>query len=338
MMDGGREGRLAAAGAAGAVGAAAAALALRRLREARSDGGSDTGPRAFRLRPGEPIGFGLRRVARGRLRSALRNLRDPRLGEVDAVHDARKDLKKLRSVLRLVRPVIGEEVYGRENARYRDAARLLSPVRDRQVRGETIAGLAERFRDEPPAGGWPAVERALGPAGDAPAAGALRREAAARIEGGGEALAALGLPGSDAEILGAGLRRTYARGRRRLRQAEAEPTEERLHALRKRAKDLWYHLRLVAPACAPALDPLTARTDRLCELLGAEHDLAVFAAWLAGDGAGLEAAPREDLQRLIRVRRLELQLEVFDCAETIYHERPRAFASRVVGLWQTATE
>ena len=32
--------------------------------------------------------------------------------------------------------------------------------------------------------------------------------------------------------------------RKRYREARADPTDERLHELRKRSKDLWYHLRL----------------------------------------------------------------------------------------------
>ena len=42
-----------------------------------------------------------------------------------AVHEARKDTKKLRSVLRLVRESLGDSNYRRENNRFRDAARNL---------------------------------------------------------------------------------------------------------------------------------------------------------------------------------------------------------------------
>lgn len=330
----GHEGRL-AAGVAGAAGAAAAALALRRLRQGRSDDGRG-GTRAFRLRSDERLAFGLRRVARGRLESALDNLRDPELDEAEAVHEARKDLKKLRSVLRLVRPVLDDDLYARENARYRDAARLLSRTRDAQVRAETIGALADRFAGEPPPGGWKSLRDALA-APESPAGlEELRREAAARIEEGREVIVALGLPGSDADVLRAGIRRTYARGRRRLHEAEEEPSDERLHELRKRAKDLWYHLRLLRPACAPALDPLTERADHLCDLIGADHDLAVLDLWIRDGGGGLDGPVCEHLRRLIAERRLEFRFELFDCAETIYHERPSDFADRLVGLWTAA--
>jgi CHAD domain-containing protein len=331
-----REGKL-AAGAVGAAGAAAAALALKRLRQTRASHDHGGGPRSFRLNPDERLAFGVRRVARGRLDSAVQRLLNADLDEVEAVHDARKDLKKLRAVLRLVRPTIGEEVYERENARHRDAARVLSGTRDAQVRVETIDALANRFPTDPPPGGWAGVRDALAAPGEIAGLDKLRRDAAAQVEEGREALSMLGLPKPDSELLGSGLRRTYSRGRRRLREAAAEPTDERLHELRKRSKDLWYHLRLVRPACEPALDPLTARADRLCDLLGDDHDLAVMSDWLDERDGEPDPAARSHLQRLIGQRRLELQLELFDCAETIYHEKPKAFAARVVGLWEAAT-
>ena len=90
------------------------------------------------------------RADRARLAAAAR--RGRRSGE--AVHEARKDLKKLRSALKLVRPVLGEKAYRRENERFRDVARELSDVRDAQVRAETVEGLAQRFPDDAPPGGW----------------------------------------------------------------------------------------------------------------------------------------------------------------------------------------
>jgi hypothetical protein len=63
----------------------------------------------------------------------------------------------------------------------------------------------------------------------------------------------------------------------------------------------------------------------------------VLSDWL-DDGEGtVDTVKRSHLQRLIHHRRLEMQIELFDCAETIYHEKPRAFAARVMSLWNAAT-
>ena len=70
--------------------------------------------RSFRLDPAEPVPDEVRRVARGRIDHALDELR----GRADstreeAVHEARKDMKKLRALLRLVRGELGDRVYAR---------------------------------------------------------------------------------------------------------------------------------------------------------------------------------------------------------------------------------
>ena len=51
----------------------------------------------------------------------------------EAVHSARKDMKKLRALLRLVRGELGASVYRRENARFREAAATLAGLRDADV-------------------------------------------------------------------------------------------------------------------------------------------------------------------------------------------------------------
>src|ERR671911_3201873 len=93
----------------------------------------------YRFVAGETVTEGLRRIARGRIDHALDELR----GETDsspseAVHEARKDTKKLRALLRLVRYDIGEKAYRRESAAFRDAARELAGARDADVMITTL--------------------------------------------------------------------------------------------------------------------------------------------------------------------------------------------------------
>ncbi len=324
-----REGRI-AAGAATAT--ALAALTARQLRRPDSGDGSADRARKYRLRRKEPTAYGVRRVARGRLEDAVEQLRDADADPVEAVHEARKDTKKLRSALRLVRPVLGEQAYERENSRYRDAARRLSGVRDAQVRAETIDGLAERFADDPPPGGWEAVAAALA-ADEQPAdLDALREQAAAEIEAGRSALTNLSLPARGAALLRPGLRRSYARGRKRFREAAADPSDERLHEWRKRSKDLWYQLRLMRPGWRPVLEPLADQVHELSDLLGDDHDLAVLRADL--DGAPLGPGQREHLERLIAGRRQDLQRTAFAHGERLYAEKPKAFANRLAAYWE----
>lgn len=70
----------------------------------------------------------------------------------EVVHDARKELKRARATLRLLRGAIGDRAYRRENEALRDAARPLGVIRDSKVLLDTLNGLIEHFQasDEPP--------------------------------------------------------------------------------------------------------------------------------------------------------------------------------------------
>src|SRR6266852_835892 len=63
------------------------------------------------------------------------------------IHDIRKRLKHCRALLRLLRKSLGKDAYRRENARLRDAARPLMPVRDAAVLVQALDGLCPRPRD-----------------------------------------------------------------------------------------------------------------------------------------------------------------------------------------------
>src|SRR5689334_4082029 len=93
-----------------------------------------------------------RQVARERLEkgsTVLAEVRDE--DPVAAVHQARKEIKKSRSLLRLVRPALGNRTYRRENRALRDAARTVAHVRDADVMVETVKALQERFAGQVPA-------------------------------------------------------------------------------------------------------------------------------------------------------------------------------------------
>ena len=65
--------------------------------------------RAYRLKEDEPLPEGIARVARGRIDHAIDELRGKTDSTpVEAVHEARKDMKKLRALLRLARGELGD--------------------------------------------------------------------------------------------------------------------------------------------------------------------------------------------------------------------------------------
>jgi len=94
-----------------------------------------------RFYAGEPIATGMRRLAHDQIARALGELEDPELDLHETVHQVHKRCKKLRGLLRLVRPALAGDTWSRENAALRDAQRLLSDLRDAAAHIETLDAL-----------------------------------------------------------------------------------------------------------------------------------------------------------------------------------------------------
>jgi CHAD domain-containing protein len=278
--------------------------------------------RAFRLKEGEPVPDGIRRIAYGRIDHALDELNGKSdSGPEESVHEARKDMKKLRALLRLVRGDVGEKTFRREADAFRDAARELAGVRDADVMLATLGDLEKRHPEEFPAGAAGGLRQALEAHRLRTSAGARGPSAEAAIEILKQARKRVSDWPLEAEGFDAfedGLRRTYSNGRRDWRAADKEPSSEHLHEWRKRVKDLWYHCSILQETWKPVMTALADEAHELSDRLGDDHDLAV----LLGFGA-------ESLEPLIATRRAELQEEAFAYGSRLYADKPKAFVRRI---------
>jgi len=276
---------------------------------------------------------GIRRIVCGQIDAAIDDLgagsqKDP--GE--AVHASRKRFKRVRATARLVRGELGADAYGRENVAFRDLGRRLSGARDSQVLLETLDALRERFASEVPSGAFArlraelvddhrATERRLreSAAATAPIIAELR---AARTRVG-----AWRLRHEDVSALAPGFERIYRRGRSAFRTARKNPTDENLHELRKRSKDLWHAAQILGPTAPTRMKLLADRAHRLSDLVGDDHDLAILSLQaerrpecLPGEG---EAAL---LRALIARRRRRIQREAIKLAHQIFAAQPKKLA------------
>jgi CHAD domain-containing protein len=100
----------------------------------------------YRLGRDEAILTGLRRVVREELDAAIRGVKGTPANESekDGVHEARKAIKKIRAVIRLLAPHLGAAGI-RDNIALRDAAQGLSQMRDAAAAVETVEALLARF-------------------------------------------------------------------------------------------------------------------------------------------------------------------------------------------------
>lgn len=160
------------------------------------------------------------------------------------------------------------------------------------------------------------------------------------------------------DALAEGFAREYRRGRNAFEHLGVEPTAEALHEWRKRAKDLWYHQRLLRQLWPEAQRPFTAAAHDLADRLGEDHDLALLVAQLTGDGStairsdapatagaldgvvGPEVVGAEAVALVAagaQQRRSQLQVETRRLGALLYADRPGGFRDRHGAWWAAAS-
>jgi CHAD domain-containing protein len=241
----------------------------------------------YRLRTGESVQCGIRRVLSEQIERSLGEIADMKRDRADTIHQVRKRCKKIRAALQLVRGALGD-AYSKEYAWYRDASRRIADVRDAEAMIETCDALAEHFQDKDDGAiirpirlrlktrrdtlmeDTDRIEKLLQDCESAMVEG-HKRVASMRIEGDGYGAAL------------AGMRRTYSRARAAMNAAHNGPAPETYHEWRKRVKYHWYHMRLLRDASPADVRARRDEAEKLGELLGNHHNLCVLRAWVMND-------------------------------------------------------
>ena len=293
---------------------------------------------AYRWNPQQTPQTNLRRIADSQSKKALQALADNEPHQ--AVHEYRKYCKKLRGLLRLVRPALGD-TYRDENTTLRDAARSLSNIRDASAHLETIDALREHYPEllaQPP---LTDIEQALADARDR---AAQEQDLAARLErarhsmeGVRERARGWQLDTGGFEAVGGGLQKTYKRARKALDHAYSEQTVEAFHEWRKRAKYHRYHMHILEPLWPDVLTGRRESAHLLSDLLGDDHDLAELQTTLMRNADAYGGTKTvQALLPLIERRRAELQIQALPLGRKLFAEKPQRFVTRIKSYWYAA--
>jgi CHAD domain-containing protein len=308
----------------------------------------------FQIETGETLGEAILRTRNERLDKAIAALLGKPQPSAEAIHDARREFKRLRSLVRLVRGSMDKLVRVREDqalcnagralAQSRDAAALLETVEkvfgtlmpeDRRSRRISVEGqkllqeICQELRNH--------AGRGLDPM-EIKATVKLLRDMKRRAW----------LPSSPSPedwyvTVGEGLRRTYRQGRELFAVSDSvgllNASDELWHETRKRAKTLGYQLRFLRKIWPGTLNALAEQLEELSERLGEDHDLALIRLRLTQIALPetdfeLFSAARLNLIRTIDRRRRRLQNEALRRSRLIYLEQPRRFLKRMHCYWE----
>ena len=286
---------------------------------------------AFRLKLREPLPEGLKRVFCEQIDSALHLCQHPAKQRGVTVHEVRKHLKKLRAAMRLAIGTVGKNCHAQEDRCVRKIGRLVSDLRDAQVRLQTFIQLREKAANSKKQL-FPCTEELLlleRESFSAAFAG-WQRQAIPQLERIKARLMDWPLDGVNWKQICNAVCKIYRRGQRALAETIDDPDSENFHAWRKRVKDVWYQLRILQPLNRVVLEEMAHDAEVLGELLGIEHDLDFLWARLKKE-CGDEALARElaQLNKLIGKRCKKLRRDALELGRRFYAEPSKAFAKRI---------
>jgi CHAD domain-containing protein len=251
----------------------------------------------------------------------------------ELVHDARKAIKRMRALARLLRHELGEPEFRRVNDSLRSAAQRLAGARDAEVRLMTLDALTKRHPRALAPERLRQLRRSLESERGAAIAPPERERVLADIATMRRRLARWKLLEHDFDALAPGLQRIYREGHRRRRLAKRGHAHraQDLHDWRKRVKSLYYVLEILGGADHKGTRGPTRRANRLGDLLGEEHDLWMLGAYLEQhpDIFGEDDTTRDALLERIGRRRKRLRKHALKLGARLYKRKPGSFTRHI---------
>ena len=295
---------------------------------------------SYQLKHGQTLGDNLRRICRKQIEAAVAVATGDKKTRDTPVHTTRKHLKKARAALRLVRKEIGRGLFREQDHCLRDVGRLTSEIRDAEVRLATVRdlqGLTQRRGRT----NYAKLESmlALELENFMAAFAEWQTQAVAMLERACANVDCWPLDQFSCKQLRRALQRSYRDARRALKSAEDTPTVENFHRFRKKAKRLWYELRILRPVNPVVLKNLSDDLRALGNLLGRAHDLSFLSDRLRSEDGSASGRIRSGQQSawereghkllaVIAVSQGDLQRGAAELAEHFFAERPRDFGAR----------
>ena len=279
----------------------------------------------FRFKKSESAAKAVRRACRERVGAALDCLRKP--DRPAAIHGARKEIKKLRAIFRLVRGEISMGTYRKGVKALRTAADCLAAARDARVMLKAFEKLAGKSARE-----FAGIEGALKKHARREARQFRRNDSVALAERllrkTHRRVGDLKIKATGWAAIEPGLKQSYERGREACLLTGNESAPEHFHDWRKHVKDLWYYFCLLQTAWPATARAMTDELELLGEQLGEDHDLFLLQKFIE-EHCAAQAGEAEALNRLIESRQKKLRTAALKLGSWLYAEPPEKFCRRL---------
>lgn len=222
---------------------------------------------AYRFKKDEVISHATQRVFAEEIASAVGQLVRSKK-RAQAVHEARKSIKKIRGLLSLLGPG-----YKRHDRYFRDTGQLLSESRDNTVILQVFDALAAKHPEVD-------IRQVRSNLQHTARRSPAEKDVSPHVVQALRQAPALACPELQLESVQFAVDATYRCGRKAFKRAQKEESAERWHNFRKQVKQHWYHLRLLEnESTAKRIEDL----HQLETSLGDDHNFHVLRSHLEAE-------------------------------------------------------
>lgn len=279
---------------------------------------------SFQIQKGEGLSAAFERIASEEMQIAISELEGQTRSE--AVHNARKAIKRLRALLRSMRAVFPDDVFRAENQRLANAGRAISPLRDVHVQLRTL-GQLNASRN--PVGSKIRHDLLQQQKDFTRRIPILRKIVRDKLGDPRQTMHLWPLSKTTPQTLVASLKRIYKNGRKAFKAACKDPLAEHLHEWRKKTKALGYGFELIECLVPKKIAKMTISFTKLGDKLGDDHDLFMVLEILREAHRGQSTDDYTGLAERISKKRSKLKKQAFRLGKKVYRDKPRAFAKRL---------
>lgn len=290
---------------------------------------------SYRLENNETLSFGFKRIVLEHIDKSVFNLSKGNGSFNEDVHDTRKNFKKIRTVLRLVRSNLGEESFQVENSFYRSTGRTLSDLRDSSVLILTFDKLLKNSELEMSNFDFSVFRNFLIEKHKNISAAKSKKSIVINSLSTDLLLSRSrvfdwSLSGDSFRIIKKDLLRIYENGQTFMYAVLSEAVKENVHEWRKRVKDLWYTIRILSNLWPEIMSPLVILLGKLSDTLGDANDLFLLKERIISNESKFKDNQHtRELINFIDKRIIDLLREARSIGRKIYSENSNYFIGRM---------
>lgn len=286
------------------------------------------------IHPEEDFESGIKRIIDEQVTHTIQHLtQQPDVHK--GVHDARRCLKIIRAAWRLIREDLAPSDFDQKNAFYRDAARMLSEMRDLTA---LLEALEMMQKNTPNIRRWvsartfkQALEERRSDLHEESSSGQkdLPRMVAEKLEAGYEQINPFHLSDHFVESVLESLGKVYDRGYEAYQLCRKDLNPETMHEWRKRSKYIRYQFHMLRNIWPNVLFVFEYEFHQLTDYLGDFNNLSVMKNHLDDSEYSLKKIYRNKLFQEAERQQENLGKEALHLGQRLYAERTRAFIQRL---------